>query len=331
MRVRSRTLVVGACAAALLLALVATTPAVAGPAYRADRTAHERTVGFWTKERIAKARPREVRLGDRPTPLRKPTPSPTTPVTLGSQWPDGQGLVYRATGRVLFAMAGQYWICSGSVITDGRADRSVVLTAGHCAYDQANHAFATEWLFIPEFDAGPSLFDCATTPHGCWTADSLVVSAAFAGRNGFDAPSAQADWAFAVLGPGGHDSVALDTTVGSFPISFSSVTAGTLVTALGYPAGAPYDGTQLIYCHGAAGFDPRLQNRTYRLPCSMTGGSSGGPWLRDLTTSGDGGTVMSLDSYTYADAVAMHGPRFDRRTQAAWTAALTTTADRVVP
>jgi hypothetical protein len=330
MRGRSRTLVVGTCAATLLLSLVAAVPASAGPPGRALRD-HERTVAFWTKDRIAKARPREVRLGARPMPMRKPVPAPVLPTSSGSQWPDGLGLVYRATGRVLFAMDGQYWICSGTVVTETASDRSIVLTAGHCAYDQANQTFATDWVFIPEFDAGPVLFDCASAPRGCWSATSLVVSGAFASRTRFDAIAAQADWAFAVLGPGGHQATALDASVGSFPIGFSTVKTGTALTALGYPAGAPYDGTQLVFCNGKTGYDPRLLNRTYRLACTMTGGSSGGPWLRGLTTSGDTGTLTSLNSYTYGDTAAMHGPTFDTRTRAAWSAALTTTSDLIVP
>jgi V8-like Glu-specific endopeptidase len=261
----------------------------------------------------------------------KAAPTVVAAATTGSQWPDGQGVVYRATGRILFAMAGGYWICSGTVVTETATDRSIVLTAAHCAYDQAAKQFATNWMFIPEFDTAPVLFDCANTALGCWTASSLVVSAGFANRGGFDTTAAQSDWAFAVLGPGGKTATALDTTVGSFPISFSSVSQNTAVSALGYPAGAPYDGTELIHCQGALKFDFWTLNRTYRLPCTMTGGSSGGPWLRSFATNGNTGTLMSVNSYTYAGGGSMYGPKFTSRTQAAWNASLTTATNTVVP
>jgi hypothetical protein len=333
MRVRFRSVVVGGLATTLLLSLIAAAPATAGSPTKAALLEHQRIVDFWTKDRIAQARPRTMALGGagRFVPARKPAPTPSTPATTGSQWPDGAGVVYGATGRILFGMGGLYWICSGTVLTEAAADRSIVLTAGHCAYDQANDVFATEWMFIPEFDSGPVLFDCPSTPHGCWTASSLVVSAGFANAGGFDATAAQSDWAFAVLETGGTGGTALDETVGSLPIGFSPVKSGTPVTALGYPASEPYDGTELIYCHGRLGFDPLLLNRTYRLPCTMTGGSSGGPWLRGLATTGDGGTVASLNSYTYGGIAAMHGPKFGSRTQAAWAAALTTPTSQIVP
>ena len=49
-------------------------------------------------------------------------------------------------------MNGGNWICSGSVVNDALSTASIVLSAGHCAFDQANHVFVTNWIFIPEFD-----------------------------------------------------------------------------------------------------------------------------------------------------------------------------------
>ena len=336
MRARSRLAAVTGVAVVSLLAAAAVGPSVVGAATPDARSEHQRIVRFWTKERVAAARPRDVTLA-RPgvAPLAKPVkPGPSTPPTItGAQWPDGQGVIYRATGRILFAMAGGYWICSGTVVTDTRTDRSIVLTAAHCAYDQANKVFATEWMFIPEFDTSPLLWPdtCASTAWGCWTASSLVVSAGFANRSGFDTTAAQYDWAFAVLGTGGTGGTALDATVGSFPIAFSSVSSGTSVAAFGYPGAAQYDGTELIWSQGSLAFDMWTFNRTYRLGSTMTGGASGGPWLRSFASSGDTGTLMSVNSYKYGDAPSMYGPKFGSGTQAAWNAAQTTATSVVVP
>ena len=320
-----------ALAGALLLTGLVVVPATAGPPRVGSRADHDRVVAFWTKARIAAARPRDMSLQPRGQKVAPGTKLAAAAVT-GAQWPDGKGLVYRATGKVLFQMAGGYWICSGSVATETRTDRSIVLTAAHCAYDQAAKAFATNWLFIPEYDTSPNLWDCTQTARGCWTAAALVVSAGFANRGGFDTTSAQSDWAFAVVGNGGlAGTSALDTTVGSFRIAFSSYGSGTAVSNFGYPAAAPYDGNELVYCQGSLGFDFWTLNRTYRLGCNQTGGSSGGPWLTSFPTTGDGGTLSSVNSYTYSGSANMYGPKFNTRTQAAWNSALTTTVNAVVP
>ena len=63
----------------------------------------------------------------------------------------------RASGKVWFEMGTDAYICSGAVVHDTRSDYSLVLTAGHCAYDETNRAFATNWMFIPQFDSNPTL------------------------------------------------------------------------------------------------------------------------------------------------------------------------------
>ncbi len=326
----------------LLLLPVLTTGALArDPGSSANRARHDRVVAYWTAERIASARPRDMSIGRAPSTRREPTPVVTststgdqTPpaATIGSQWPNGVGKVYTATGRVLFKMGDYHYVCSGAVATDADTRRSIVLTAAHCAFDQATRSFASYWVFMPEFDSRPDLWTCANTTHGCWTAESLVVHNGYAGQPGFDSTAKQHDWAFAVVRTGGHAGTRqLDTTVGSFPIAFTSYRAGTPVTAMGYPASGAYSpGSQLISCSGSLAMDSSNLSRTYRLPCDMNGGSSGGPWLTKFDTSGNGGTLSSVNSYTYSGLTAMHGPKFNSRTYATWSAASRTTVSVVV-
>jgi hypothetical protein len=309
-------------AAAAVLAL----PAFAVPAAAASpQSDHDRIVAFWTAERIKAARPREFTLG-RPAleAAAKPAqpPSGGGSSTTGSIWPAGKGKTDRATGRVLFAMGTNWYICSASVATDSRSDISVVLTAAHCAFDQASHMFATNWMFIPQFDARDT-YDCTLAVYGCWTADRLVVHSGFANQTGFNGTAATYDWAFAAVDADGSAGTQLDETVGSFPIAFTSYRSKTAVTAFGYPAGGKYDGNNdLIYCNGSLGTDRYLLGLTYELACDMTGGSSGGPWLTGFNGTGDTGTLSSLNSYTYAGMVAMHGPKFNSNTAATWTEAV---------
>ena len=305
------------------------------------RARHERVVAYWTAERIASARPRDMSVGRAPSTRVAPTPvakppsagGPSSPAsTVGSPWPNEVGRAYTAVGRVLFKMGENHYICSGAVATDADTARSVVLTAGHCAWDQATQSFASYWIFIPEYDSNPDLWTCANTTYGCWTAESLVVHNGYAGQSGFNGTAMQHDWAFAVVRTGGHQADAqLDAMVGSFPIAFNSYKTGTAVTALGDPAGGAYSpGSELIYCSGGLAMDSWNFNRTYRLACDMTGGSSGGPWLTKFDTSGDRGTLSSVNSYIYGGLEAMHGPKFNASTQATWTAATTTSVSVVV-
>jgi hypothetical protein len=317
---RSMTLV--ALAALVALPMLAAPAAAAGP-----RSEHDRIVAYWTRDRILAARPRDLhRAPGRLAPLAKPSPAaaPSGPAkSSGTLWPDGKGKVYTVVGRVLFTMDGGDWICSGAAATDPRGDVSVVLTAAHCAYDNENKAFATNWTFFPEFDTNPA-YSCENAVHGCWTASRIVVHGGYADQPGFTSTATQHDWAFAVTGPGGKpgQSLQLDS-LGSFPIAFNAYSSGTTMSAFGYPAGGSYaPGHELAYCSGSAGFDRWNGNTTYRLGCNMTGGSSGGPWFTGMDANGNTGTLSSVNSYGYSGIKAMHGPKFNARTQATWNTAV---------
>ena len=322
---------------AALLGLVLLLPAIAGPATAAGPPSErDRILAYWTRERIAAAKPRDMTLvggrfvaGTLAAPAPQPMAAPAT--TTGTRWPDGVGQAYKAIGRVLFTMDGSDWVCSAVAATDTRADISVVLTAAHCAYDQATRAFATNWTFIPEYDTAPELRDCTRTVHGCWIASGLVVHRGYAGQRSFNTTAVQHDWAFAVVPTGGHSNTQLDATVGSYPISFTSYANGTPMTAMGYPAGGAYaPGHELVYCHGAVGSDPYTSYRTYRLPCDMTGGSSGGPWFTGFDENGNTGTLSSVNSYGYSGITAMHGPKFNTKTRDTWNAAIATTTGNTI-
>jgi hypothetical protein len=331
-RVHRRSAVLVALAALVGLPILAAPAAAAGPP-----SEHDRIVAYWTRERIASARPRDLirapggRVGLAPQPAVKPDRGGGgLGKSSGSLWPDGKGKVYSVVGRVLFTMDGSNWVCSGAAANDGRGDMSVVLTAAHCAYDNENKAPATNWMFFPEFDTIPD-YDCYDAVYGCWTAERLVVHGGYANQNGFTSTATQHDWAFAVMRPGGKQDEQRELdSLGSYPISFTSYSSGTTQSAFGYPAGGSYSpGHELAYCHGSAGFDRWNANTTYRLSCNMTGGSSGGPWFVGFDATGNTGTLSSLNSYGYSGVQAMHGPKFNAKTQATWNAAVSGTVDIV--
>jgi hypothetical protein len=348
MRLR-RSAALAALSVATLLPLVGSTVAARGPSPDAARAAaeHARIVAYWTPERMKAALPRDFAKDPATgryhlTPMAKPGGGGTTGATTGASWPNGKGKVYQATGKVYFEMGGSGWVCSGTSLSDGnRASYSLVITAGHCVYDEEHFTgqlagFATNWLFIPQFDSNPT-FTCANTAYGCWTATALVVNGGFARAGGFNDQATNYDWGFAVVGGGGKTgtSLQLDSTVGTFAYQAAAMSANTVVDAFGYPAAQKYHGNDLVYCQGPIGFDALNGNSTYKLPCGMTGGSSGGPWFSgfanaDGTSTGDSGTVQSLNSYGYSGQSNMYGPKFNSNTSATYNAALGATTNTIV-
>jgi V8-like Glu-specific endopeptidase len=320
----------------------ASIPANASPGVSDQaRAEHLRIVAYWTPARASAAQPRDFSL-DPATGQIVPKAKPGKPgSTLEPAWTgEGFDTVGATTGKVLFTLGTTNYVCSASVVDDAAAAKSVVVTAGHCAYDWST-GLAKNWMFIPGFDPGDSFQGCTTTDYGCWTATSLWVNNTFKGAGSFNTTAITNDFAFAVMGPSASLSTsntesALDSAVGSQPIVFTgnlTTDLGTSTTSLGYPQAAPYDGTTLRYCQGALGAD-EYSNVTYRIPCGMTGGSSGGPWYSPLGSEAKG-AVMSVNSYSYTrdirttkynDTAMMYGPVFNTTTKTLYEAALAASA-----
>jgi len=326
-----------------VLALVASfvgvqAAASAAPNDRASETAHERherITGYWDAEAIAGAVPRDV---DRMPPA-NPVPQPGKPdkpdkpgngnggggggagggggggggdtVVGGASWTGtfATGSVGSTTGKIFFTMGGIDYVCSGSTVASP-STRTLVLTAGHCVYDDVANAFATHLVFMPDFDHSTTgnVGDCATTPYGCWVADSLVATQQWAASD-FDH-----DYAFAVFGDGGSDgNASLADTVGTQGIAFNQGRSFHMAS-FGYPAASPYGGTDLVWCAGTVVDDP-YGATTQGLTCDMTGGSSGGPWFASFDEASGKGMLNSVNSYKYTRGKKtitqnMYGPYF---------------------
>jgi hypothetical protein len=285
---------------------------------------HRRIVDYWTPERVRSAVPADVVLDDqgKRVPTRgKPGGGSTTSVT-GASWTGG-GAVLATTGKVLFTMGGSNYVCSGSVVADGTAGRALALTAGHCVYDEAANAFATNWMFVPAFDSSPT-FTCSATVYGCWTASALVTTTGWA--NG----DFNNDVGFAVLGAGGKTSAQIDDVVGAQQIAFNTAHP-TTVHAFGYPAAGTYTGNDLVYCAGTDAKDTVTGSTTYSIACSLNGGSSGGPWFRDFNSTTGVGTLTSVNSYTYRGVKnRMYGPYLDTWAQRTYAAATGAQANALI-
>jgi hypothetical protein len=300
-----------------------------------ERAEHNRIVSYWTPARVRAAVPRDFAFDSVRGYHIVPNAKPGTGgggIT-GASWPNGTGKVYKATGKVLFTMGGSQYVCSGTALSNTRGGTDgVVITAGHCAYDETAGAFATNWLFVPQFDSNPT-FTCANTAFGCWTAKALVVHDGFASAGGFNNQAVQYDWAFAVVGGGGKTAGAnidLDTAVGNFSKTDSEMALNTVASAFGYPAAQKYHGNDLVYCQGPTTRDANPGTNNYKLACGMTGGSSGGPWFSGFDATGNAGVIRSLNSYGYSGQSYMYGPIFNGNTTTTSNAANSVGANTIV-
>src|SRR5688500_12940146 len=100
---------------ALIALLLAASSGVASAAPSKSQSEHDRVVAFWTKERVAKAVPRDFVYDPAtghfaPSPRGKPSTGGGNGTTTGTSWTAG-GAVLKTTGKVLFAMDGGYWVC----------------------------------------------------------------------------------------------------------------------------------------------------------------------------------------------------------------------------
>jgi hypothetical protein len=215
MRIQRSAAVAATLALAALPILASGIAAGGHSATSAERAEHARIVAYWTPARVRAAIPRDFAFdtarGYHIVPNAKPGAGGGG--ITGASWPNGTGKVYRATGKVLFTMGTSQYVCSGTSLSNSRGGTDgVVLTAGHCAYDETARRFATNWLFVPQFDSNPT-FTCGSTAYGCWTAKALVVNNGFASAGGFNNQATQYDWAFAVVGGGGKTAARTSTSI----------------------------------------------------------------------------------------------------------------------
>lgn len=236
----------------------------------------QRVVDYWTPERMRSAVPRDRVV--KPAPTAKPSPSTSKAVKVPAM-PE--------LGKVFFTLDGVNYVCSGTVTTS--ANRDLVTTAGHCV-NEGPGDFATYFAFVPAYENGAA-------PYGMWTAAELLTTTAWSGSGDFDY-----DVGFAVMNERSDGKSLIDVTVKSFPVLFDSGYRLSVI-AYGYPAAKPFNGQYLYKCTGTSGVD-QLGSLDHSLPCTMTGGSSGGGWISSSQ-------LMSLNSFKYTiDPKTMYGPYF---------------------
>ncbi|MGW9433874.1 trypsin-like serine peptidase [Streptomyces decoyicus] len=237
-----------------------TRAASADPVSVMTYTAKERqeALAYWTPARV-KAVGKSVDLG--PTgPKAKP-------------W---QGTAMKTVGRLFFVNAnGADTWCTATAVKS--ANRSAVMTAAHCVRrgsspDNTNILM----VFVPGYSKGKMPYGAfavrtAVTPRS-WENDStddvstLVVDTDKSGRR-------------------------LTDVVDGQDIAFNRPVGGT-ISAFGYSATRPQLGEELLRCVGTA----KKKSGVQVIPCDMSGGSSGGPWLADFNATTGKGVLVSVNS-----------------------------------
>jgi len=284
------------------------------------------TNGDWTWQVVAKDNgsrggntatsavvPFTIALGGPPPPL------PPDGVVSNGQWDDETTTVTNASGRLLFEMPAnkrgnrwQAYVCSATAVSDGDTTPgvSVILTAAHCVYDEANGSFARNVMFIPDQQWSGTTTDanCGNDKIGCWIPSAGVVDQDWTTRAWPD--NIPWDYGYYVVPNSGSHvpgqssaDDALEAAVTTMDISFIAPTAGG-AAAFGYSYS---EDPKLMYCQETRG---SLSNNWWLSQCGLTGGASGGPWLDESVATGTG-TIVSVNSWGYSNSLGMAGPRLD--------------------
>lgn len=255
-------------------------PATAGPpAVASPPTAISLSAGgaeeYWTPERLADARPLDLReaegddpaagAGD-PSVLRAAvTPLRAMIVRHPASYPN------RVHGKIFGTFPGLGdFTCSGTVVTSKSG--SLVTTAGHCVYDAGrgrSNQFASQLAFAPGYGSG-------NAPYGVFGATNAIVPGQWV-RFAF------LDYDLAMLRIGKVGGRTVQKAVGSRGIGFGQKRRQRL-SAYGYPArgGKPaYNGERLAKCTAGYIPDPLRDGgpRSRGMRCDQQEGSSGGGWV----------------------------------------------------
>jgi len=235
-------------------------------------------IDYWTPERMASAKPLHPIIdkknfnalvnSDRQNGVEQVlTPSTLPPDTCASDPP--------AAGKVFMTMGGVDYVCSGSVVN--ATNYRTVVTAGHCVYDTASKKFATKLIFVPGYNNGAE-------PYGRFVASLLATTEKWANEEDFNC-----DVGLVLLNPT-EDGKHVQQKVKAFGITVNPKEKDR-TKAYGYPVDEKTNGQIISSCDATSDSPSWLIQLLFlpdfdglQLPCGMTGGSSGGPWIRNFVT-----------------------------------------------
>ncbi|MFB9745161.1 trypsin-like serine peptidase [Pseudonocardia sulfidoxydans] len=202
---------------------------------------------------------------------------------------DASAGFYRAEGAVSVGqMQSKDYACTATVVTSNSGN--VAVTAAHCVYHPKTGPMARYFsTYGQDFDAFIPGRAGDDAPYGSWP-----ITAAWVDSRWRESGDPAYDVAFIQLAR--QNGRSFQDVVGSQGISFTPPPAGTAVTALGYPAEPPFDGRSLRRCSTRAIAVAPTVNNALTMPCAMTPGFSGGPWMTGFNPATGAGTVVAVTS-----------------------------------
>lgn len=222
-----------------------------------------------------------------------PWPVPTVPlVDVAIAEPITAPAVGSTVGQ-LFARdgGGQRRLCSATLVAS--RSKSVVVTAAHCVYTPPRIGGSPiapsrqrGWVEATEFVPGA---DGREQPFGVWEVAEIAVDPRWQSVG-----DPVHDVAFLRLAPRGGQ-LAGDA-LGAQGIGEAPDQPSGPLSAVGYPGAGRFTGDEVLRCAAdQPAVEPQLGG-DYTIPCDMTEGSSGGPWLADLDESTGLGVVQAVTS-----------------------------------
>jgi V8-like Glu-specific endopeptidase len=214
-------------------------------------------VGYWSRSRLAGARPLWAGTHAAPLPGQTPDAHPA--------------VVAQRVGALFEHDASGAHFCTASVVASPGED--LLITAAHCISNGDGSGYKDDIVFIPDYDDG-------ATPYGIWTPARLLVAPQWA-------HSADPDYdvGFIVLRP--HDGQHIQQLLGANRLGHDT-RYQYLVRVTGYPssAGAP------ISC---VNWTSRQSATQLEFDCGgYTGGTSGSPWVTGWDPRTRTGTIVGV-------------------------------------
>jgi V8-like Glu-specific endopeptidase len=266
----------------------ATTSGAAAPSisFRPNAVAARR---FWTPARMRAARPIEG------PPAHASSLNPTLTAT-SETIDDPTEPKYRVNGAIFISEGAGigYGRCSGTSVVS--PNESVVITAGHCVYDQGIWS-NRKWVFVPGYHHGER-------PFGTFTAHWLGTTPAWHGHE-----NENFDVGAAVVGRN-EKGQTLGAAVGADRLK-TGLSPDQVFDVYGYPVEKPFNGGTLQVCpevpfegHDFGSlFEPGPLDLA--ISCDDSAGGSGGGWVIE------GNVINGVTTYGYpSDPFTNFGPYF---------------------
>jgi len=209
---------------------------------------------------------------------------------------------YSAVGVIFFFQGGAPFRCSAATIGS-----NAIWTAGHCIHkgdgeldDQGNvideGTWSTNVIFIPGYQAQ----DDPNYDYGSWASVELWITPEWLGSQDL-----RFDMGGAVLQTYDPGNMKVSDVVGHLGFAYNLGSAQHWVN-IGYPSAAPFDGSSQHICAGSFAYedlsmgDPNTDPLPVAMGCDMTRGSSGGPWIINLSGSQTLANILNgNNSYRY--------------------------------